>query len=189
MADAGCDTLHIGFESINNATLEAYNKRQTREDIVTCIKTVKDYGIHIHGMFALGSDSDDVNTIRETGDFAIKLGIDTMQIMPLTPLPGTPLLDEMRESNRLLHTDWSKYDVQHVVFKPLLMTPAVLQIEAFKAMARFYSWKYILRCLTQLDFKYAAIGLFGKRTVDKCLKAAAPYLESLEFQRPETPSL
>lgn len=189
MADAGCDTLHIGFESINNATLEAYNKRQTREDIITCIKTVKDHGIHIHGMFALGSDSDDVNTIRETGDFAIELGLDTMQIMPLTPLPGTPLLDEMRESNRLLHTDWSKYDVQHVVFKPLLMTPAVLQIEAFKAMARFYSWKYILRCLTQLDFKYAAIGLFGKRTVDKCLKAAAPYLESLEFQRPETPSL
>ena len=133
--------------------------------------------------------SSDQNTIRETGDFAIKLGLDTMQIMPLTPLPGTPLLDEMRESNRLLHTDWSKYDVQHVVFKPLLMTPAVLQIEAFKAMARFYSWKYILRCLTQLDFKYAAIGLFGKRIVDKALKAATPYLESLGLQRPETPSL
>ena len=70
MADSGCHTLHIGFESINPTTLEAYNKKQNREDIVSCIRAVRDHGIHIHGMFVLGADSDDIRTIERTADFA-----------------------------------------------------------------------------------------------------------------------
>jgi radical SAM superfamily enzyme YgiQ (UPF0313 family) len=181
MADSGCHTLYIGFESINPATLEAYNKKQDREDIISCIKTVRDHGIHIHGMFVLGADTDDVGTIRGTADFAIGLGIDTVQFLILTPLPGTPFFQEMKESGRLLHTDWSKYDVQHVVFRPRLMSPATLQIETFRSMGRFYSGKYILRHLARLDFHYAAIGIFGKTAVHKSLKTASAYLSDRGF--------
>ncbi len=181
MADSGCDTLHIGFESVNPATLEAYNKKQSREDIVTCIKTVRDHGIHIHGMFVLGADTDSVETIRETVDFAMDLGIDTVQFLILTPLPGTQLFQDMMTRGRLLHSDWSKYDVLHVVFRPLLISPYALQIETLKAMGRFYSWKYIVRHLARLDFSYAAIGLFGKTAVNKTLKTSAVYLDKLGF--------
>jgi radical SAM superfamily enzyme YgiQ (UPF0313 family) len=182
MADSGCHTLYIGFESINAGTLEAYNKKQGREDIISCIRTVKDHGIHIHGMFVLGADTDDVETIRGTADFATGHGIDTVQFLILTPLPGTPLFHDMTESRRLLHTDWSKYDVQHVVFRPRLMSPATLQIETFRAMARFYSWRYIFRHLARLDFHYAAIGIFGKTAVRKSLNASYAYLQNAHVQ-------
>ena len=182
MADSGCHTLYIGFESINAGTLEAYNKKQGLEDIISCIRTVKDHGIHIHGMFVLGADTDDVETIRGTADFATGHGIDTVQFLILTPLPGTPLFHDMMESRRLLHTDWSKYDVQHVVFKPWLMSPATLQVETFRAMARFYSWRYIFRHLARLDFHYAAIGIFGKTAVHKSLKASSAYLQEANVQ-------
>jgi radical SAM superfamily enzyme YgiQ (UPF0313 family) len=181
MADSGCHTLYIGFESINPETLKAYNKKQDLEDIISCIRKVRDHGIHIHGMFVLGADTDDVETIRGTADFATGNGIDTIQFLILTPLPGTPLFHDMMESGRLLHTDWSKYDVQHVVFSPMLISPAILQIETFNAMARFYSWRYILRHLARLDFHYAAIGIFGKTAVHKSLKASSAYLEELDF--------
>ena len=171
MADSGCDTLFIGLESINPRTLEEYHKKQDLHDIVTCIKAVRDHGIHIHGMFVLGAETDDVKTIRDTVDFAQRLAIDTIQIMILTPLPGTPLFDEMTKRGRLLHTDWRQYDVQHVVYKPRLMSPATLQVETLKAMGRFYSWKYVFRHLARLDFHYMAVGLFGKRAVDRSLKA------------------
>ena len=108
-------------------------------------------------------------------------GIDTVQIMILTPLPGTPLFNDMMKSGRLLHTDWSKYDVQHAVFKPRLMSPAALQIETIKAMGRFYSWKYIFRHLAKLEFRYTAVGIFGKRAVDKSLKAFSAYLDDPAF--------
>jgi radical SAM superfamily enzyme YgiQ (UPF0313 family) len=181
MADSGCHTLYIGFESINPATLEAYNKKQDREDIISCIRTVRDHGIHIHGMFVLGADTDDVETIHRTADFATALGIDTIQFLILTPLPGTPLFHDMMESGRLLHRDWSKYDVHHAVFTPRLMSPATLQIETFRAMGRFYSWSYIIGHLARLDLHYAAIGIFGKTAVAKSLKATSGYLDDLGF--------
>jgi len=181
MADSGCHTLFIGFESINPRTLEEYNKKQNREDIISCIRTVRDHSIHIHGMFVLGADTDDVETIHQTADFATSFGIDTVQFMILTPLPGTPLLHDMTKSGRLLHTDWSKYDAQHVVFRPGLMSPTTLQIETFRAMGRFYSWRYILGHLARLDFHYAAIGIFGKTAVHKSLKVSSAYLDDLDF--------
>jgi radical SAM superfamily enzyme YgiQ (UPF0313 family) len=181
MADSGCHTLFIGFESINPRTLEEYNKKQDLEDIISCIRKVRYHGIHIHGMFVLGAETDDVETIHETVDFAEGLGIETLQIMILTPLPGTPLFRDMIKSGRLLHTDWSKYDVQHAVFKPRLMSPAALQVETLRAMARFYSWKYIFRHLARLDFHYTAVGLFGKRAVDKTLKSVLAYMNDSEF--------
>jgi radical SAM superfamily enzyme YgiQ (UPF0313 family) len=177
MADSGCDTLFIGLESINPRTLKEYNKKQDLQDIISCIREVKYHGIHIHGMFVLGAETDDVETIQETIDFAQRLAIDTVQIMILTPLPGTSVFTQMMESGRILHTDWSKYDVQHVVYKPRLMSPAALQIETLRAMGRFYSWKYVFRNLARLHFHYTAIGIFGKRAVDKSLKAFSAYLD------------
>jgi radical SAM superfamily enzyme YgiQ (UPF0313 family) len=174
MADSGCHTLYIGFESINPRTLKAYNKKQRVEDIVSSIRTIRDHGIHIHGMFVLGADTDDIETIIGTADFAKKFGIDTVQFLILTPLPGTLLFDEMLQSGRLFHTEWNKYDVQQVVFRPLLMSPETLQIDTFRAMARFYSWEYIFSHLARFDFHYAAIGVYAKIAVHKSLKAFLP---------------
>ncbi|RJQ50829.1 MAG: radical SAM protein [Nitrospiraceae bacterium] len=170
MADAGCHTVHIGFESVNPKTLEQYNKKQTLEDIVRSIRSVKDHGIHIHGMFVIGADTDDVDVIRRTVDFAIHNGIRTIQLMVLTPLPGTPLFKEMKDSGRLLHTDWSKYDAHHAVFSPSLMSAQTLQTETLKGMGRFYSWTYILKHLAKLDLHYVGIGIFGKTTVNRTLR-------------------
>ncbi|MCX8160371.1 MAG: B12-binding domain-containing radical SAM protein [Candidatus Saccharicenans sp.] len=178
MADSGCHTLYIGFESINPRTLAAYQKKQDLKDIIYSIQKIRDHGIRIHGMFVLGADTDDVDTIRKTADFATRYHIDTVQFLILTPLPGTPLYAEMVESKKLIHTNWSKYDAHHVVYKPADMSPVTLQVETFKAMACFYSWKYILKHLATLHFHYAAIGVFGKTTIRR-------FLKNLEFELQE----
>ncbi len=183
MADSGCHTLYIGFESINPRTLAAYQKKQELEDIVYSIQKIRDHGIHIHGMFVLGADTDDVDTIRKTADFARQYHIDTVQFLILTPLPGTPLYAEMVENKKLIHTNWSKYDAHHVVYRPATMSPVTLQVETFQAMARFYSWKYILKHLSTLHFHYAAIGVFGKTTIRKFLKNLEFELQELLPQR------
>jgi radical SAM superfamily enzyme YgiQ (UPF0313 family) len=183
MADADCDTVHIGFESVNPKTLEAYNKKQNIEEIIHCIKTVRDHGIEIHGMFVFGADTDTVDTLKKTTDFAINHGIDTIQFLMLTPLPGTPFFSEMKEAGRLLHIDWSKYDGHHIVYEPSLMSPQTLHIESLKAMGRFYSWKYIFKHLTHFDFFHVAIGLYGKKAVKRALDEARDYLNSIGERR------
>lgn len=183
MADSGCHTLHIGFESINPKTLEAYNKKQGVEEIRKCIRVVKDYGIHLHGMFVIGADTDDLDTIKNTVDFAIENHIDTVQLMMLTPLPGTPFFFEILNSKRLLHTNWSKFDGHHIVFKPNLMSPQTLHVKTLKAMRKFYSWKYIFSHLFKFDF-YTMVGLFGKKAIRQALMESRRYLESIEIAVP-----
>ena len=52
----------------------------------------------------------------------------------LTPYPGTPLFAQMEAEGRLLHSDWSRYDTAHVVFRPKHMTA--------EQLADGYAWCY-----------------------------------------------
>ena len=180
MKASGCFSVYIGFESINPKTLSLYNKSQGLEDIENAIRAVKKHSINIHGMFVLGSDTDDIQTIRNTEKFAKKLDIDSIQFMILTPLPGTPVFEDLKSAGRLIHTDWSKYDAHHAVFEPKLMTAFELHVETLKAMSKFYSWPAILRNLWQFDFFYAVVGLYGKRSVKKALSGARSYVDQLK---------
>lgn len=180
MERSGCFSVYIGFESINPKTLKLYNKGQGIEDIKRSIGLLQRHSINIHGMFVLGSDTDDIQTIKNTARFAKKLRIDSIQFLMLTPLPGTAVFEELKNAGRLLHTDWSKYDTHHAVFEPKLMTAYELHVETLKAMARFYSWSAIFRNLWKFDFFYAVVGLYGKRSVKKALGGTKKYLDHMK---------
>ena len=139
MRDSGCGIVYIGFESINPATLEKYKKQQTVEDIKQAINRFHEYGIRIHGMFVFGADTDTVETIRQTADFALQSRIDTIQFMTLTPFPNTPFYNELEKEGRILTRDWSLYDGHHTVFQPALLSAVQLQSETVAALKRFYS--------------------------------------------------
>ena len=139
MKRSGCDRLSLGLESVNQATLDGYKKRQSVDDIAAAIQTIHRYGIKVHGMFVLGADSDNAGTVRSTAEFALKHHIDSLMLNILTPGPGTGQLDEMRAEGRILGRPWDLYDGQHVVFTPKQMTPLDLQVEVLRAYRRFYS--------------------------------------------------
>ena len=67
-----------------------------------------------------------------------------MQLNILTPLPGTPLYEEMEGSGRITDSDWSHYDYRHVVFRPARMTAEELQAGADWVYAQFYRLDRIL---------------------------------------------
>ncbi len=180
MAQTGCFGVFVGFESINPRTLALYNKQQKVDDIVHCIETFKKASIYIHGMFVLGGDTDDIETIRSTKKFAKRLGIHSVQFLMLTPLPGTPVFEDLKQQGRLIHTDWAKYDAHHAVFEPKLMTPFELHAETLKAMAGFYSWGTILKNLFKGDFFYSAVSLYGKRSLQKIKAPSKRYLRDLK---------
>ena len=136
------DFVALGLESVNQATLDGYEKSQTVEDIEKSIRILHDYGIRSHGMFVLGADSDTEDAVRDTVDFALKNHIDTVMLNILTPLPGTQQFEELDAAGRIITKDWYLYDAQHVVFMPKHMSPAKLQREVIRGNKRFfYSWR------------------------------------------------
>jgi radical SAM superfamily enzyme YgiQ (UPF0313 family) len=152
MRRSGCGLVYLGLESINQATLDGFQKSQTVEDIEKAIRVLHHYGIKSHGMFVLGADTDDVQTVRDTVSFAIKNRIDTLMLSILTPLPGTPLFETLDRAGRIFSKRWELYDSHHAVFEPKLMTPYELQIEMLRGSMRFYSLRTWLRYVFTLQF-------------------------------------
>lgn len=189
MRRANCDRVYVGFESINPRTLEQFKKHETREDIVHAIKSFHDHGVKVHGMFVVGSDVDTPDTIRETEQFARDHHIDSLQLMILTPIPGSLDYRTMLERGRLFTRDWSLYDGHHAVHEPALMTAYELQAETMHAMRRFYSIGQAARRVVRADFTEAVIRVGAHRIVSRFFRHNGAYLDGLRQRLREQWSL
>ncbi|PYM89937.1 MAG: B12-binding domain-containing radical SAM protein [Candidatus Rokuibacteriota bacterium] len=167
MRDSNCFNVYVGFESINPRTLKLFQKKQDLAKIERSIERFHAHKIRIHGMFVVGSDEDDVETIDATADFALKHDIDSIQFMILTPIPGSPDWDHLynRGEKYVISRNWSFYDGHHAVHQPRRMSPYELQMAAINAMAKFYSWSGIARKLAKRDIYYATIRYWGKKMI------------------------
>ena len=181
MRETNCLFLYLGLESINPATLEAYRKSQTVEDIIEAVKVIHEHRIKVHGMFVLGSDEDDRATIRETVRFAKKTGIDTVQFLVLTPLPGTEFYREMCRQDRIFITDWSKFSGHHVVFYPKKMSAFQLQKEAsLRAMRKFYSLGQAWKLGMLFHWKDMAVRVYAHHVVARWKSMNRDFLAELK---------
>ncbi len=167
MKDSHCFNVYVGFESINPRTLKLFQKKQDLAKIERAIERFHANGIKIHGMFVVGSDEDDLETLDATVRFARKHEIDSVQFMILTPIPGSSDWDSLyaRGARYVISRNWSLYDGHHVVHQPRRISPYELQMGAIKAMQKFYSWGGIAKRVFQRDAYYAAIRYWGKKMI------------------------
>jgi len=152
MRRSGCRRVALGLESIDQATLDGFDKSQTVEDVVHAVGRLHQHGIACHGMFVLGADTDSARTVRDTVDFALAHGIDTLMLNILTPAPGTKQFADMEAEGRIFERDWRLYDGQHVVFTPQRLRPTDLQTDVLAGYARFYSLRRGLGHLARFRF-------------------------------------
>ena len=126
---AGCTSVLIGFESINQKNLEQIKKDGIYkvDHYYRVIEKIQSKGIMVTGSFLFGFDSDDINVFEDTAKFIKDSGLGNFLISILTPLPGTELYSRLEKEDRLLHKNWTDYDLQHVCFKPKRMTVEDLQ--------------------------------------------------------------
>ena len=182
MARSGCFVVFVGLESINPATLKAYNKSQTVQGIKDCVNNFHRFGIKVHGMFVFGSEEDHYQVIRDTVKVSRQLDLDSVQYLMLTPLPGTPFYQEMEAQNRIICRDWSQYDGHHTVFQPRQFTPFELQMETTRAMRKFYSWTSVIKRLIARDLFFAKMKAYGRILLWKSTLKRSSYFQQLQEQ-------
>ena len=180
MAKSGCFAVFVGLESINPATLKAYNKSQTVEGIKECVVNFHRYGINVHGMFVFGAEEDHYQVIRDTVKVSRQLDLDSLQYLILTPIPGTPFYQEMEAQNRIICRDWSQYDGHHTVFQPRQFTPYELQMETNRAMKKFYSWPSVIKRLIARDLFYAYLKAYARILLWKSNSKKNQYFHQLK---------
>jgi radical SAM superfamily enzyme YgiQ (UPF0313 family) len=179
MKRAGCHTVFIGFESVNPRSLQEMNKRQDLEDIRQAIQVIQRAGIHIHGMFVFGFEGDDWNTVEATVRFIRQMKLTSVQLLILTPLPGSELYKRMKAEGRITSFDWELYDTHHVVYRPAGFTPFELQCAQVYGHTRLYTLPAGVKKLATGRLVAAGLSFYARKINRAWQKGNQPYLRAL----------
>ncbi len=144
MAESGCKSLFIGFETIRPDNLVSCRKRQNHVgEYDRTIAAIHDRGMMVDASLVFGFDGDTADVFEQTMDWLISRKIETMTSHIMTPYPGTPLYDHLLRQGRIIDFDLRHYNTSNVVFRPARMSPELLR-EGYLWMYReFYSWRGI----------------------------------------------
>ena len=115
-AKAGCRGVFIGFESPTAEGLRELCKKfdlLKGRDFRASVRRIQRHGILVVGSFIIGLDVDKPGIGKRIAEAASRYGVDNLNAMFLTPLPGTRLWDQMKADGRIaLDTfpeDWKYY--------------------------------------------------------------------------------
>lgn len=102
MVAAGFDTVFIGIETPNEASLAESGKVQNQSrNLVEDVKRLQRAGLQVQGGFIVGFDSDTPAIFQSQIDFIQQSGIVTAMVGLLQALPGTRLYERMQREQRL----------------------------------------------------------------------------------------
>ncbi len=170
MKEAGCQHIFIGFESLSPESLKGLSKGINKvEQYGEAINTIRSFGIDVIGSFILGNDADDASSFPRLVEFIHENSLLDNLINILVPFPGTQLFARMKAEGRIIHYDWSKFDLGHVVFRPKRMSireleegyiwvhEQVYKLSNLYPKLRYRIWKPGRnRMSTALKFKFTA---------------------------------
>jgi len=115
-AQAGCRGVFVGFESPSPEGLREIGKKLNLlkdRDFRASVRRIQRHNILVVGSFIIGLDIDERGVGKHIAEVARQYGVDNLNVLFLTPLPGTRLWDKMKSEDRLaLDTfpeDWKYY--------------------------------------------------------------------------------
>ena len=176
LKESGCQSLFIGFESINDKAIDSVNKVQNSVGkYERLVEELHKRGIMINASFVFGLDEDDSSVFEKTLDWIVKNKIETVTSHILTPYPGTRLYENLHKQGRITDFDLSKYNTANVVYRPKNMTQEELYKGYLWIYKEVYSFKNIIKRLPNSKKQwilYIAFNLlyrrFGKLTEKIC---------------------
>ncbi|MCD8045804.1 MAG: B12-binding domain-containing radical SAM protein [Clostridiales bacterium] len=167
----------IGIESLNQKALNSIHKGQNIENIRKAGAACEKHGIRVIASIVLGLDDDTKEDIHRSIQFAKDIHAYQLQPAILTPYPGTPVYEEMKQEGRMLDGSWEQFDMMNVTFQPKNMSPWDLQEEFYKASLYFYDFKSTKIIKEQFGKEYgrrriglallARLGVFGAHLASK----------------------
>jgi radical SAM superfamily enzyme YgiQ (UPF0313 family) len=150
--EAGCIQWNIGFESVSQESLNEVKKKTNQVEIYfDAIDKIHSYGMNVHGFFIFGFDHDTKEIFDNTWNFIRNTKIDSADFSILTPLPGTPLFDELEQQGRIKTKDWAKYGYsKDLVFNAKNISEKEIIDGYWKIYEKYYSWNEIITRFSNL---------------------------------------
>ncbi|WP_052571714.1 B12-binding domain-containing radical SAM protein [Geothrix fermentans] len=136
---AGVVHLYIGAEAGTDELLAALNKGNDVNAIAKAIRLAREHGIVTEASFMIGHPTETPASIDKTIEVAIRMNPDIAVFPVLTPMPFTPLFDEMKDRIRVF--DHAKYNLATPILEPYAMTLEEVSVALGRCYMAFYAQK------------------------------------------------
>lgn len=139
--DAGVIHLYLGAESSTDEMLASLNKGTSVDQNKQALDLAREHDIMTEASFMVGGVDETPESIKKTIEVAIRLNPDIAVFPVLTPMPFTPIYEEMKDRIRVF--DYSKYNLSTPIVEPYAMTLEEVTIALGKCYMSFYANKMI----------------------------------------------
>jgi len=163
---AGCRGVFIGFESPTAAGLAEVGKKFNLlkgRNFQASVRRIQRHNMLVVGSFIMGLDSDQPGIGRQIAKAASSYGVDILNALFLTPLPGTRLWDQMKSQDRIAANDfpgdWRYYTLGFPT-----------------ARYKNFSWSAILEEMNSCDGWFYSLWGIVRRVADSFLRRRRPIL-------------
>ncbi|MDO8987802.1 MAG: radical SAM protein, partial [Coriobacteriia bacterium] len=129
---AGVIHVYVGAESSSDAMLESLNKGTDVDMNKRALDLLREHDIMTEASFMIGFPNETWESIEQTAAEAVRLNPDIAVFPLITPMPFTPLHEEMKDRIRV--TDYSKYNLMTPIIEPYEMSLD----DVYRALARCY---------------------------------------------------
>jgi len=181
-AKAGCKGVFIGFETPTPEGLQELGKKFNLvrgRDFRASVRRIHRHGMLVVGSFIIGLDADRPGIGGRIAETATHYGVDNLNALFLTPLPGTQLWDKAVAERRLavddFPEDWQYYTLTFPVsrYRHLSLDQVITEMD--DCGRKFYSIPSILR--------RAVTSLWQRRGLLISLVASLSYRSNLRVDR------
>lgn len=136
---AGVVHLYIGAEAGTDELLASLNKGNDVNAIVLALRLARENDMVTEASFMIGHPTETWESIERTIEVAHRMNPDIAVFPVLTPMPFTPLFDEMKDRVRV--RDYSKYNLATPIIEPYAMTLEEVTIALGRCYMGFYAKK------------------------------------------------
>jgi radical SAM superfamily enzyme YgiQ (UPF0313 family) len=144
LKDAGCLQVSLGIETGDPQQMTIFKEGVGLQEVRDTVSRIQAKDLRAKGLFMMGLPGDTEASILRTGDFAISLGLDDMNMSKFTPFPGAPVWSTIFDSGTL-DNDWRKMNCLNFVFIPK-------GIESRERLEALYN-RFVKRFYTDPDWR------------------------------------
>lgn len=176
---AGFIHLYLGAEGSTDEMLESLNKGTDIDMNKRALDLAREHDITTEASFMIGYPNETKASIDHTIAEAIRLNPDIAVFPLLTPMPFTPIYDELKDRIRVF--DYSKYNLSTPIVEPFEMSLDELAVALGKCYMTFYGNKMIEVMAMPDSFKRR----YMMSSFKAMMKGYAEHFEALGIKKPK----
>jgi anaerobic magnesium-protoporphyrin IX monomethyl ester cyclase len=137
--EAGVIHLYLGAEGSTDEMLVSLNKGTSVSTNAKALQLARENDLITEASFMIGYPTETQESIDKTIEVAIRLNPDVAVFPVLTPMPFTPIYDQLKDRVRV--HDYSKYNLATPIIEPYAMSLEDVSVALGRCYMTFYANK------------------------------------------------